>query len=105
MQDQCSQYFSRTSSTEILEQYSVLWHSYMAEKSKVDDLAQNVKILHSANTQLCLRLQIAEEEVYNKSALLAYSERRFANLQKNLNNILHFNECDHFEIQAETVSR
>lgn len=89
----------------MLEQYSVLWHYYMEEKSKVDDLAQKVKILHSANTQLCLRLQIAEQEVYNKSALLAYSEQRFANLQKNLNNILHFNGCDAFEAKAETVTR
>jgi hypothetical protein len=88
---------------EMFEQYSVLWHYYMAEKTKLYDLGQEVKILRSANTQLCLRLQIAEQQVYNKSALLAYSEQRFANLQRNLKNLLHFEEVDESEVNTETV--
>jgi hypothetical protein len=88
---------------EILEQYSVLWNYYMAEKAKLHDLEQEIKILRSANAQLCLRLQIAEREVYNKSALLAYSEQRFTNLQKNLKNLLHFEKGDESGVNAETI--
>lgn len=79
----------------------MLWNCYTAEKAELDRLQQEVKILRSANAQLCLRLQIAEQESYNQRAFLAYSEQRFANLQKNLKNLLQYEENDESEVNAE----
>ncbi|OGE46983.1 hypothetical protein PENARI_c080G01840 [Penicillium arizonense] len=100
---QCSQHFSRTSSMEIVELYSVLWDCYTTEKAELHRLQQEVKILRSANAQLCLRLQIAEQESYNQRAFLAYFEQRFANLQKNLKNFLQYKENDESEVNAEAI--
>ncbi|KAJ5142512.1 uncharacterized protein N7515_001299 [Penicillium bovifimosum] len=99
---QCSQHFSRTSCMDILQLYSVLWDCYTAEKAELHRLQQEVKILRSANAQLCLRLQIAGQESYNQRAFLAYSEQRFANLQKNLQN-LQYEEDDESEVNVEAI--
>ncbi|KAJ5454049.1 uncharacterized protein N7458_005005 [Penicillium daleae] len=82
------QQLNHTSSTEMLEQYSVLWNFYMSEKAELHRIQTEMKILRSVNAQLCLRLQIAERDSYNQKAFLAYSEQRFANLRENLKNIL-----------------
>ncbi|KAJ5562649.1 hypothetical protein N7535_002904 [Penicillium sp. DV-2018c] len=100
---QCSQHFSRTSCMEVLQLYSVLWDCYTAEKAELHAFQQEVKILRSANAQLCLKLQITEQESYNQRAFLAYSEQRFANLQKNLQNLLQYEEDDESEVNVEAI--
>lgn len=72
------------------ELYSVLWDCYTAKKIEFDQLEQVTEMLRSANAQLCLRLQNAERELLNQSAFLAYSEQRFANLQRELRSLSQF---------------
>ncbi|KAJ5090118.1 hypothetical protein N7532_008802 [Penicillium argentinense] len=100
---QCSQYFNHASSTEILELYSVLWNCYTMGKTENHNLQQEIKMLRSVNSRLCLRLQVAEQETCNQKAVLAYSEQRFANLQENLRNLLHFENIDGSEVNSETA--
>lgn len=83
----------------------MLWDCYTAEKAELHRLQQEVKVLRSANAQLCLRLQITERELYNQRVFLAYSEQRFENLQKNLKNLLQYEEDNESEVNAEAICR
>jgi chromosome segregation ATPase len=102
---QYSQHFSPESSQNLSELYAVLWNRFNEGKSEIYDLQRDIKILQSANAQLCLRLQIAERETYNLQATLAYSEQQRANLQRNLRNILRLAEVHESKVNTEIIRR